>query len=104
MKNPLLEVTAVVPAALGRLHELASNLFFGWHRPTRALFETLDPELWMQTGGNCRVMLRCVDQTQLDRASTDPEYLRRYAQVLQEFDSYLSAYMEIGRASCRERV
>jgi starch phosphorylase len=90
MKNPLLEVTAVVPAALGRLPELASNLFFGWHRPTRALFETLDPELWTQTGGNPRVMLRCVDQSALDRAATDGDYLQRYAQVLHEFDSYLS--------------
>ncbi|MGH8309847.1 MAG: alpha-glucan family phosphorylase, partial [Steroidobacteraceae bacterium] len=91
MKNPLLEVTAVVPAALGRLPELASNLFFGWHRPTRALFETLDPELWTQTGGNLRLMLRCVDQAALDRAATDSGYLERYRQVLQTFDSYLSA-------------
>src|SRR5688572_9549416 len=91
MKNPLLEVTAVVPAALGRLPELATNLFLGWHRPTRALFETLDPELWTQTGGNPRVMLRCVDQAHLDRAATDPDYVRRYEHVLQEFDSYLSA-------------
>src|SRR5688572_23555030 len=91
MKNPLLEVTAVIPAALGRLPELASNLFFGWHRPTRALFETLDPELWKQTGGNPRLMLRCVDQAALDRAAVDADYLGRYTQVLQAFDSYLSA-------------
>ena len=33
MRNPLLEVTPVIPAALSRLPELAGNLFFGWHRP-----------------------------------------------------------------------
>ena len=55
MKNPLLEVTPVVPEALSRLPELASNLFFGWHRPTRALFEDLDRELWKQTVGNPRL-------------------------------------------------
>ncbi|MDB6107329.1 MAG: hypothetical protein JWO52_7328, partial [Gammaproteobacteria bacterium] len=39
MRNPLLEVTPVIPDSLGRLPELTGNLFFSWHRPTRALFE-----------------------------------------------------------------
>ena len=72
MRNPLLEVTPVIPAALARLPELAGNLFFSWHRPTRALFEDLDPELWKQTGGNPRLMLRCVDQATLDARGTRP--------------------------------
>ena len=42
MRNALLEVTPVIPDALSRLPELAGNLFFSWHRPTRALFEDLD--------------------------------------------------------------
>ena len=91
MRNPLLEVTPVVPKALSRLPELAGNLFFSWHRPTRALFEDLDPELWKQTGGNPRLMLRCVSQAALDRAAADPTYLGRYTQVLHSFDAYLSA-------------
>ena len=90
MRNPLLEVTPVIPEPLSRLPELAGNLFFGWHRPTRALFEDLDPELWKQTGGNPRLMLRCVSQAVLDRAAADPAYVGRYAQVLKSFDAYLS--------------
>ena len=38
MRNALLEVTPVIPESLSRLPELAANLFFSWHRPTRALF------------------------------------------------------------------
>jgi glycogen phosphorylase len=91
MRNPLLEVTPVVPPALARLPELAGNLFFSWHRPSRALFEDLDKELWEQTGGNPRLLLRCVDQRALDRASSDPVYLGRYAEVLQTFDAYADA-------------
>src|SRR5262245_7731127 len=91
MRNPLLEVTPVIPQALRRLTELTSNLFFSWHRPARALFEDLDPELWKQTGGNPRLMLRCVNQTTLDRAAQDPVYLGRYNQALQTFDTYLSS-------------
>jgi glycogen phosphorylase len=91
MRNPLLEVTPVIPAALGRLPELAANLFFSWHRPTRALFEDLDSELWKQTGGNPRLMLRCLSQATLDRAANDLVYLGRYRQALDTLDSYLSS-------------
>jgi glycogen phosphorylase len=91
MRNVLLEVTPVLPASLTRLPELAGNLFFSWHRPSRALFEDLDRELWKQTGGNPRLMLRCVSQEKLDRVAQDSVYLARYNQVLQTQDAYLSA-------------
>ena len=68
MRNSLLEVTPVIPETLARLPELAGNLFFSWHRPIRALFEDLDPELWKQTNGNPRLMLRCVNQGTLERS------------------------------------
>jgi starch phosphorylase len=91
MRNPVLEVTPVIPEALARLPALASNLFFGWHRPTRALFEDLDRELWKQSEGNPRLLLRCVSQEALTKASRDPSYLGRYQQALTAFDEYISA-------------
>jgi starch phosphorylase len=89
MRNSLLEVTPVIPGSLGRLPELAANLFFSWHRPTRALFEDLDPELWKQSNGNPRLMLRCVDQNRLDRSAGDEEYLARYRAALETLDAYV---------------
>jgi starch phosphorylase len=89
MRNSLLEVTPVVPESLVRLSELAGNLFFSWHRPTRALFEDLDPELWKQTNGNPRLMLRCVNQEALERSARDEQYLARYQLALQTLDAYL---------------
>lgn len=91
MRNPVLEVTPVIPDALRRLPELAANLFFGWHRPTRALFEDLDSEVWKQSSGNPRLLLRCVSQSALDRAAADPAYLGRYQQALAAFDEYVAA-------------
>ena len=86
----LIEISPTIPAALTRLSELAANLSYSWHRPTRALFEDLDQALWRQTNANPRLMLRCVSQEVLDRAATDDDYLRRYAQVLTTFDDYQS--------------
>jgi glycogen phosphorylase len=91
MPTQLIEIYPAIPTAIARLPELASNLFFSWHRPTRALFEDLDPELWKQVNGNPRLMLRCVNQESLDAAASDVLYLERYQQVIVRFDGYLSA-------------
>src|SRR5580704_7241720 len=89
MRNALLEVTPVIPGSLSRLPELAANLFFSWHRPTRALFEDLDPELWKQTNGNPRLILRCVSQSALERAAHDEAYLARFHKALATLDEYV---------------
>ncbi len=91
MRNQLLEITPVIPPALSRLPELASNLFFSWQRPVRALFEDIDPELWNQCNGNPRLMLRCVQQSALDAAAADPQYQGRYDAALRQLDAYLAA-------------
>ena len=78
----LIEVSPVIPVALARLPELAANLSYSWHRPTRALFEDLDQALWRQTHSNPRLMLRCVSQAALDARrgrSRLPAPLRRRA-------------------------
>lgn len=90
MKNQTfsLEVNPSIPAALARLPELAGNLRFSWHRPTRRLFERLDERLWISVSGNPRLFLRGVDQTTLDRAARSAQFLELYHQVLTSFDAY----------------
>ncbi len=91
MSKQFIEIYPIIPESLERLPELASNLYFSWDRPTRALFEDLDPELWSQANGNPRLILRCVNQQQLERAAADPSYQERYRQVVETFDAYLAA-------------
>jgi starch phosphorylase len=98
MINPLLEVTPVLPGELARLPELAANLLFSWHRPIRALFEDLDPELWKQTNGNPRLMLRCVNQGTLERCARDSGYLERYGLALQTLDAYVRVSVPAGES------
>jgi starch phosphorylase len=86
----LVEISPVIPPALSRLSELAGNLSYSWHRPTRALFEDLDQELWRETHSNPRLMLRCVSQAALDAAAADRVYLARYQEALAHYDRYQS--------------
>src|SRR5688572_3121614 len=85
-----IEVNPQLPASLLRLAELASNLRFSWHRPTRMLFSSLDPDLWREVGGNPKLFLRCVDQALLEKAAINPAYLENYRRVLAGYDAYMS--------------
>jgi glycogen phosphorylase len=84
----IMEVHATLPDRIRRLQELAANLRFSWHRPTRQLFERLDPELWRSVSGNPRLFLRWVDQATLDKAATDEHFLAAYGRALRSFDEY----------------
>jgi starch phosphorylase len=85
-----IEVHPVLPKQLARLPELAGNLWYTWHRPTRALFALLDPELWIRTRNNPRAFLKSIDQDRLDSAANDATYLQRYHAALGAFDQYLA--------------
>src|SRR5690606_41189562 len=84
----LVEISPVIPPALARLPELAGNLSYSWHRPTRALFEDLDRTLWRESHANPRLLLRCVSQEAMDAAATDPDYMARYRAALENYDRY----------------
>lgn len=94
MNSPIfLEITPKIPENLCRLQDIAGNLFFSWHRPARALFEDLHSDLWRQTDGNPKLMLRCVEQAAFDSAAADADYLARYRAVLAAFDAYVQTPM-----------
>ena len=100
MRNSLLEVTPVIPGSLARLPELAGNLFFSWHRPTRALFEDLDPELWKQTQ---RQSAPDAPLRQSERRSSAARaietYLARYHAALETLDAYVHVAPPTGARS-----
>ncbi len=84
-----LHVEPRLPERIARLNDLASNLWFSWHRPTRQLFDLLDRDLWWRTGRNPRVFLRCVDQSVLEMAASNDTFLGAYRRALAEYDAYL---------------
>ncbi|HET9579959.1 MAG TPA: alpha-glucan family phosphorylase, partial [Usitatibacter sp.] len=83
-----LEVNPSLPPQLARLQELASNLWFSWDRPTRALFARLDPQLWEAVGQNPKALLKAVDQKKLDDAAQDPVFLHDLDRTLATYDAY----------------
>ncbi len=81
-----------IPQRIARLRELAYNLWWSWHPEAQELYRQIDPELWEQDYHNPVDFLRDVRQRRLEAAAANPDYLRRYDQVLDSFDRYMSAH------------
>src|SRR3954447_395767 len=85
-----LEVNPKIPKRLGRLEELAGNLWYSWDRATRAIFARLNPALWDSVGHNPKAMLKRIDEQRLVDAASDPAFLDSLTRVLAAFDAYLA--------------
>jgi glycogen phosphorylase len=83
-----LEVQPRIPPRLARLEELATNLWYTWHAPTRSLFAWLNPTLWEDVGHNPKAFLRRVDEQRLVAAAEDPAMLTAFDGVIAAYDAY----------------
>ena len=68
-------VRAVVPGSLSALEELAGNLRWSWHEPTRRLFQHIDPELWRASQRDPVAFLGEVDPARLAELAADTGYV-----------------------------
>ncbi len=76
-----LTVLPQLPPTLGLLAEMAADLRWTWRADVRALFRSIDPELWEASGHNPVSFLRDVDQSRLDAAADDQDYVDRIGRV-----------------------
>ncbi len=83
--------TGALPARIGRLADLADNLWWSWNPPADALFRDLEPELWEAVDRNPIPLLRRVPAARFETVAEDPDYLRRYDEVMVRFDAMRTA-------------
>ncbi|GAA1515784.1 alpha-glucan family phosphorylase [Agromyces terreus] len=69
-------VRAVVPTPLAALEELAANLRWSWHEPTRRLFEAIDPDLWRASRRDPVALLGEVAPERLAELASDEGFVR----------------------------
>ncbi len=92
-------VRTLVPAQISALTRLATNLRWSWHVPTRALFESFNPELWEKSRHNPLAMLASLSREQLADLAASPDVVARVAQAQESLESYLTEprwYQELG--------
>jgi glycogen phosphorylase len=71
-----------LPERIGRLDELAVDLWWSWQPDARAVFRRLDYALWRATAHNPVRMMWVVPRQKLESAAQDPEFLRRYDRAI----------------------
>jgi starch phosphorylase len=77
-----------IPERISRVVDLSYNLWWTWHPEAQRLFKWIDAELWEATYHNPVLFLREVRQVSLDKAASDPDFIRAYHDVLTSFDAY----------------
>ena len=79
-----------LPPRIGRLFELANNLWWSWHEEGRQVFRSLDYGLWRTSGHNPVKQLRSISTEKLEAAARDPVFLELYDMVMSKFDNEMS--------------
>ena len=80
-----------LPARIGRLRELAYNLWWSWQPNASWLFQHLDKTLWELTHHNPVKFLQQIAPAKLEAAATDAAFLRNYDGLMLSFDKCLTA-------------
>jgi starch phosphorylase len=83
-------VHTVLPEALISLEELATNLRWSWHQPTRQLFASIAPELWDETGHDPVGLLGAVEPDRWQQLAEDSEFVRRADSLRDDLHAYLT--------------
>ena len=80
-----------IPQRIGRLRELANNLWWSWDEEGRQVFRSLDYALWRISGHNPVKMLRDISLDKLESAARDPVFIELYDSVMLKFDTYMKS-------------
>lgn len=80
-----------IPQRIGRLDELANNLWWSWHPQGRQVFRALDYVLWRISGHNPVRQLREISPDRLQRVAVNSEFLGLYDSVMADFDADMVA-------------
>jgi len=80
-----------LPRRIGRLGELAYNLWWIWNPGAQRLYSQIDRSLWERSNHNPVSFLRHIERAQLNAATNDRDYLILYDRVMREFDAYLNS-------------
>ncbi|MET7638539.1 alpha-glucan family phosphorylase [Streptomyces sp. NPDC005438] len=79
-----ISVRPALPEPLRPLHELALNLRWSWHEPTRRLFASIEPGAWEESGHDPLRLLGALPPERLAELARDPDFLARLTDVHRE--------------------
>lgn len=82
-------VTRHLPEQLTGLEMLCKNLWWCWNDDAKALFKSIDAELWHKSGHNPMEILDKVSLKRYNELAKDEDFLARMNRVINEFYTYM---------------
>ena len=80
-----------LPERIRGLESLVYNLWWSWNRAAREMFRSLDHEAWRESNHNPLRMLALLPRETLQDAANDPEFLKIYDLVMEEFEASIES-------------
>ena len=84
-------VNPQLPKRIGRITEIANNLWWSWNTEFLRLFKRIDIDLWERCNKNPVKFLKSVDQDKLEEVSRDIAFVKEYDKIVDDFDGYMSS-------------
>ena len=84
-------VNPQLPKRIGRLSEIANNLWWSWNTEFLRLFKIIDMEVWEKCGKNPVKFLKQVEQSKLESIAKNADFLSEYDEVVENFDGYINS-------------
>jgi starch phosphorylase len=83
-------VRTVIPESLTALEELATNLRWSWHNPTRQLFASISPAIWEETGQDPVALLGAIEPSRIAELEGDKKFVASANALRDELHAYLT--------------
>ena len=84
-------VNPQLPKRIGRLAEIANNLWWSWNTEFLRLFKKIDVDLWERCDKNPVKFLKLVSQEKLENVAKDVLFLKDYDRIVENFDGYMNS-------------
>ena len=82
-------VNPQLPKRIGKLSEIANNLWWSWNTEFLRLFRRIDSDLWETVNKNPVKFLHNVSQERLEIAVSDISFLKEYDKNVENFENYM---------------
>jgi len=84
-------VNPQLPKKIGKLSEIANNLWWSWNTEFLKLFKKIDIDLWEKCGKNPVKFLKQVDQERLEEIAENAEFIKEYNKNVENYEGYINS-------------
>jgi len=84
-------VNSQLPKRISKLSEISNNLWWSWNTEFLRIFKKIDVDVWYASNKNPVKFLKAVPQTKLEEASKNPEILKEYDKMVENYEAYMQS-------------